>query len=136
MTERNDFMVYYKPITDLIELKNLFPNENTDENFIFGGYIGLNPGGEKIGKIFVKISDTKCYISSLDCDISDSLSVEGFVRAALNFCANRGAYMAYCEDERIKSVLLLLGFEKNNGVYCGDIPTLLKGSCCKHSGVE
>ena len=34
--------------------------------------------------------------------------------------------------ERIKDVILLLGFENNNGVYSGDIPTLLKGSCCKH----
>ena len=136
MIERNDFMVYYKPITDLAELKNLFPNENTDENYIYGGYVGLNMEETFVGKVFMKIAGTKCYISSLDCDISDVLSVEGFVRAALSFCANRNAYMAYCEDERIKSVLLLLGFEENNGIYSGDIPTLLKGSCCKHSGVE
>ena len=37
--------------------------------------------------------------------------------------------------EKIKDVLILLGFEKNNGIYEGDIPTLLKGSCCKKSGV-
>lgn len=136
MTERNDFMIYYKPITDLTDIKKLFPNENTDENYIYGGYIGLNRDGNSIGKIFIKVSGTKCYISSLDCDISDSLSVEGFIRAALNFCANRNAYMAYCVDERIKSVLLLLGFKENNGIYSGDIPTLLKSSCCKNSGVE
>lgn len=131
MTERNDFMIYYKPVTNMSELKELFPNENLDDNFIYGGYIGLTPDDINIGKIFMKISDTKCYISSLQCDISDDLLVEGFIRAALNFCANRSAYMAYCEDVRIKKVLLTLGFEENNGVYSGDIPTLLKGSCCK-----
>lgn len=131
MTERNDFMIYYKPITDVNELKELFQNENLDDNFIYGGYIGLKPDGANVGKIFMKISDTKCYISSLQCDISDELLVEGYIRAALNFCANRSAYMAYCGDVRIKNVLLTLGFEKNNGVYSGDIPTLLKGSCCK-----
>ncbi len=125
-------MIYYKPITDLDELKKLFTNEKFDGSYIYGGYIGLKQSGENAGKIFMKISDTKCYISSLECDISDALLVEGFIRAALNFCANRSAYMAYCEDLRIENVLLLLGFEATNGVYSGEIPTLLKGSCCKH----
>lgn len=124
-------MIYYKPITNVNELKALFPNENLDENFIYGGYIGLTPDEINVGKIFMKICDTKCYISSLQCDIADELLVEGYFRAALNFCANRSAYMAYCGDVRIKSVLLTLGFEENNGVYSGEIPTLLKGSCCK-----
>lgn len=128
-------MIYYKPITDVNDLKELFPNENFNENFICGGYIGIAQDETAVGKIFMKVLNTKCYISSLECDVSDVLLVEGFIRAALNFCANRSAYMAYCADERIKNVLLLLGFEEENGVYSGDIPTLLKGSCCKHSGV-
>lgn len=132
MTERNDKMIYYKPVTDINDLEKLFPNENLNEDYIFGGYIGLAQEKEYAGKVFMKVLGTKCYISSLECDLSDSLLVEGFVRAALNFCANRSAYMAYCGDERIKDVLLLLGFEEENGVYSGDIPTLLKGSCCKH----
>ncbi len=125
-------MIYYKPVTDTDKLKELFPNETFDEGYLFGGYIGLNEDGTNEGKCFMKICDTKCYISSLECDLSDDVLVEGFIRAALNFCANRSAYMAYCSDERIKKVLLLLGFEENNGIYSGDIPTLLKGSCCKH----
>lgn len=136
MTERNDIMIYYKPVTDMKILKEMFPNESLDENSIYGGYIGLSQDEESVGKIFMKVSRTKCYISSLECDVSDNLLVEGFIRAALNFCANRSAYMAYCKDERIKNVLLLLGFEEENGVYSGDIPSLLKGNCCKHSGVE
>lgn len=125
-------MIYYKPVTDTEKLKELFPNEAFDEGYIFGGYIGLNEDETIAGKCFMKICDTKCYISSLECELSDDVLVEGFIRATLNFCANRSAYMAYCGDERIKKVLLLLGFEENNGIYSGDIPTLLKGSCCKH----
>ena len=64
-------------------------------------------------------------------DFSDKLLVEGFLRAGLNYCANRSAYMCYCELDEISDVLTHLGFENNNGVYSGDIPTLLKGSCCK-----
>lgn len=129
-------MIYYKPFTDVNDLRALFPNESFEGNFVYGGYIGFAKDNVKIGKVFMKVQDTKCIISSLDCDVSDKLLVEGFIRAALNFCANRNAYMAYCDDERIQSVLLLLGFEENNGIFSGDIPTLLKGSCCKHSGVE
>lgn len=124
-------MIYYKPITDIDELKYAFPGETLNENYIYGGYFGIAQGNKEVGKVFVKTADTKCFISSLECDISDKLLVEGFIRAALNFSANRSAYMAYCSDERISDVLLMLGFEKNNGVYSGDIPTLLKGSCCK-----
>ena len=124
-------MIYYKPITDKNELKKLFLDEEIKELDVCGGYIGFDEEGKNVGKCFMKVIDSKCFISSMDCDLTDKLLVEGFMRAALNFCAHRNAYMAYSKDERIKDVLLLLGFENNDGVYSGDIPTLLKGSCCK-----
>lgn len=110
----------------------LFPNESISEEYICGAYIGFDEDNQNVGKCFMKVQKSKCYISNLECDLNDKLLVEGFIRAALNFCANRNAYMAYSTDERIKDVLLMLGFENNDGVYSGDIPTLLKGSCCKH----
>ncbi len=125
-------MIYYKPVTDIGELKKLFPNEKMQDGGIYGGYIGFDECGNNVGKCFMSVFGSKCSVSALECNLNDKLLVEGFVRAALNFCANRNAYMAYSTDERIKDVLLLLGFENNNGVYSGDIPTLLKGSCCKH----
>lgn len=125
-------MIHYKPITDLNLLKEMFPNELINENEICGGYIGFDEEENNVGKCFMRVLEFKCFVSSIECDLNDKLLVEGFVRAALNFCANRNAYMAYCKDDRIKDILLLLGFENNDGVYSGDIPTLLKGSCCKH----
>lgn len=124
-------MIYYKPITDSKELTELFPEMLKSDSCIYGGYIGFDEDNSNVGKCLVKIEGYNCYILSVDCDFADKLLTEGFLRSALNFSANRSAYMAFCSQENISDVLLTLGFEKNENVYSGDIPTLLKGSCCK-----
>lgn len=125
-------MIYYKPITDKKSLEELYPNTAFSDDALFGGYIGFDEDGTNVGKCLVKISEYKCFILSVNCDFSDKLLTEGFVRSALNFCANRSAYMAFCEQDSISDILLNLGFIKDsNNIYSGDIPTLLKGSCCK-----
>lgn len=125
-------MIYYKPVTDIFELKALFSKADFSENSVFGGYIGYNEQNIEVGKCLVKVDGYKCRILFLLCDYSDKLLTEGFIRSALNFSANRNAYMAYCKIEEISDVLKLLGFESDNdGFYSGDIPTLLQGSCCK-----
>lgn len=123
-------MIFYKPVTDIDNLKTKFPDYNFDD-CIYGGYIGLDEEKNPVGKCLMCIKQYNCYILTLECDYTDKLLVEGFLRAALNFCANRNAYMAHCKIAEISEVLVYLGFENNNGVYSGDIPTLLKGSCCK-----
>lgn len=124
-------MIYYKPITDKQKLRELFPEKIINEKDICGAYIGFDENNNEVGTCFINTDGYNCYLSDLFCDLSDKLLVEGFVRAALNFGANRNAYMAYCKQENIRDVLLMLGFEKNGDVYGGDIPTLLQGSCCK-----
>lgn len=124
-------MITYKPINDIYKIKELFDNNLINDNDTFGGYVGFDKKGNAVGKCLVRIDGYKCYFEYIRCDISDKLLVEGFLRAGLNYCANRNAYMCYCELNEISDVLLHLGFENNNGVYSGDIPTLLKGSCCK-----
>ena len=124
-------MIFYKPIVDLGEISKEFSLEIYEENSIYGMYYGLNESSETIGKCLIKINKQNCYILELECDFSDKLLVEGFVRASLNFAANRNAYYANCTLFKIKDVLLSLGFELNDGTYSGDIPTLLKGNCCK-----
>lgn len=123
-------MIFYKPLTNIDSIKTEYSDFDFD-NSIFGMYIGIDEDGKKVGKCLMKVDGYNCYILKLDCDFSDKLLVEGFLRAALNFCANRSAYMAHCEINEISNVLIYLGFENNKGVYSGDIPTLLKGSCCK-----
>lgn len=124
-------MIFYKPITDTDKLKELFPDEKLTDAFVYGGYIGYDEENKEVGKCFVKIDGYSCYVSSVSCDRSDKLLTEGFLRSALNFSANRNAYTAFCSDESISDTLSLLGFKKENNIYSGDIPTLLKGSCCK-----
>lgn len=124
-------MIFYKPETEIKNIVSLFENAEFDDNSSYGAYVGFDEDGSNVGKCLIKINGFNCEIISIDCDYSDKLLVEGFLRAALNFCANRSAYMAHCSIFEISDVLLYLGFENENGVYSGDIPTLLKGSCCK-----
>ena len=123
-------MIFYKPLINIEEIKKEFVNFDLNNN-TYGAYIGYDENEETVGKCLMSVNGYKCNIIAIDCDYSDKLLVEGFVRAALNFCANRNAYMAYCDIFEITEVLEYLGFEKNNDIYSGDIPTLLKGSCCK-----
>ena len=55
---------------------------------------------------------------------------EGLVRSALNFAANRNAYMSRANVGRVeKEPFITLGFEEKNGFYESDIPSALTGSC-------
>lgn len=124
-------MICYKPIHDINELNKQYPHIAFDEKKIYGGYFGVEEDGTMVGKCLFSIDGYNCNIITIDCDYMDKLLVEGYIRASLNYCANRNAYMAYCEIDEISDVLLMLGFERKNNTYSGDIPTLLKGSCCK-----
>ncbi len=124
-------MVFYKPITDIPKLQDMFVKIEFNKKHIYGGYIGIDESNNEVGKCLMCVDGYNCYILSVECDKQDNLLVEGFLRSALNFCANRSAYMAHCELKDISDVLNLLGFENKDNVYSGDIPTLLKGSCCK-----
>ena len=124
-------MIIYKPMSDIDKLKEIYPDINFQNDLVYGGYSGFDEDGNSVGNCLFSIDGYNCYLLSVDCDYVDKLLVEGYIRASLNFCANRNAYMAHCEIEDISDVLVMLGFIKNNNVYSGDIPTLLKGSCCK-----
>lgn len=124
-------MVFYKPYSNQKEIAELFPQTDFSEDTVYGAYTALE--NEAVtGKCLVKIRGTACELSALEALQSDALLIEGLVRSALHFAANRGAYTAECRLEAIKDVLLLLGFREENGVFQGTIPDLLAGSCCKH----
>jgi hypothetical protein len=110
-------MLYFKPV------------EENGENIKI---IALD-GDRELGSCFVRIEAYKCFLSGITADENDALLVEGLIRSALNYAANRGAYIATCLDDSIKNVLEYLGFENKDGEYRGEIPELLKGNCCKSS---
>ena len=122
-------MVFYRPIKDIDELKNLFTDKQFDKNRIYGGYI-TEGAGEYFGKILVEIDGYRSKIIDIETN-GDSLMVEGLIRAALTYAGNRNAYTASCTAEEFDGVLTLLGFVKTDGVYTGEIPELLQGTCCK-----
>lgn len=97
------------------------------------GYIGydLSANGKECGKCAFKLKGYSMEIVWVDVYDNDSETIEGLIRSALNFGGNRNVYMAEYKAENGLDVAKLLGFELSGEVYEGDIPSLLKGSCCK-----
>lgn len=98
------------------------------------GYIGydLSADGAECGKCVFRLNGYTmdvCFVEALN---SDAETQEGLIRSALNYGANRGAYIAFYKADDAVSVARVLGFEEDeSGVLSGEIPELLKGSCCK-----
>lgn len=115
-------MYIFKPVTDEKLLSELFSDE------VNGGYVGFE-GNEIIGRCSLLVDGQKVIVKTVEFDKDKPDVGEGLLRAALNFGANRNAYYAYCSCENAIEVMKLMGFEENDGVFSGDIPTLLGGSC-------
>ena len=109
-------MIYFKPDS----------NENST-------CIKAFDGDNKIGSCKLSVKGYECELSGITVSLDDNLLVEGLIRSALNYAANRGAYIANCSQSGFDSVLKMLGFHFSEGVYSGEIPELLKGSCCKNN---
>lgn len=89
--------------------------------------------GESVsGSCKVSVNSYECVLSDITAVGNDGLLAEGLIRSALNFAANRGAYIAKCSQSEFDGVLKALGFSLEGGEYSGEIPELLKGSCCKN----
>lgn len=88
--------------------------------------------GTQIGKCVFCVGGL--YVDVLSVEAVDSLTAEGLVRSALNFAANRSAYMARADIKKVSAEpFKTLGFEEENGFYVSDIPSALTGSC-SHCG--
>ena len=124
-------MIFYKPYLDRQDIYTMFPHADLTGEKIVCAYVALEDDAI-LGKCLVEVTGYTCAISELVQTGADKLVTEGLVRAALNFAANRGAYLASCSIVQIADVLKMLGFSEENGVFRGEIPELLQGSCCKH----
>ncbi len=97
------------------------------------GYIGYNLDTDKTcGSCVFRLNGFKMEIIFVEAEDMDAETIEGLIRSALNFGGNRNVYIAEYKAESGISVAEMLGFENENGTLSGDIPTLLKGSCCKN----
>ena len=99
------------------------------------GYIGydLSDGGKKCGECAFHLNGYSMDIDFVEALDGDDETLEGLIRSALNYGANRNAYIARYLPRNGRNVAELLGFELKNGVLTGEIPELLAGSCCKHN---
>lgn len=55
---------------------------------------------------------------------------ECLVKSALNYAANRGAYIAQSSNMKIKKELLDLGFKQEGDLLTAEIPKVMEGKCC------
>ncbi len=121
-------MLFCKPFTDMSEIRALFPTRSLDGEGVYGAYTALE-NDLPLGKCLVRVQGNECRILQIETQSADALLCELLVRAALHFAANRGAFTARCALPQYKSTLLTLGFREQDGEFCGEIPTLLQGSC-------
>ena len=78
------------------------------------------------GNCSVKISGIYAILLSVECE--DVLLQEGLLRSALNFAANRGAFVADIPADKLCPGAERLGFTANKTER--EIPDVLTGSCC------
>ncbi len=83
----------------------------------------------KIGECTFSIDGMYMEVLSISADI-DELTAEGLVRSALNFGANRNAYIAKANPDKVSTTpFITLGFNEEKGFLVSDIPSALQGSC-------
>ena len=96
------------------------------------GYIGYDLRNNSVcGECVFRLKGYSMEILFVEAHDDDAETIEGLIRSALNYGGNRNVYIAEFKAETGIAVAEMLGFECEKGVLSGDIPTLLKGSCCK-----
>ena len=78
------------------------------------------------------LRNNEADIVSCESQDTDPEIAEGLFRAALNYAANRGCYIAVCSAAGVDDVRDSLGFLRQDGRWQNDIPTLLTGHCHKN----
>ena len=84
-------------------------------------------GEESIGRCTLILEEKYANITELT--FSDVFAGEGLLKSAFNYACLRNYYMGRCTAENADKLLIKAGFQKVNGVYENDIPTILMGSC-------
>lgn len=85
-----------------------------------------------LGKCLLECREDGVHILAIDFQQQDDSLVDWLMRAAMNYAANRGAYLAFCKLPQFEDILLSLSFEKKGDAYIGEVPEIFKG--CKKCG--
>ena len=109
------------------ELSAPYSEDNT-----LNGYIGYNlDDNSRCGECVFRLNGYSMDILFVEASDNDAETIEGLIRSALNYGGNRNVYIANYKAAAGLSVAEVLGFADDNGILSGDIPSLLKGGCCK-----
>lgn len=84
------------------------------------------------GSCVLFLSGDKVTIKEIEFNEDESYIAEGLIRSAFNFAAMRNYYMGYLECGNKYGCLEHFNLNKNGDVYFNDIPTILRGNCCKN----
>lgn len=91
-------------------------------------------GGKKIGSCAIILNGYDTEFVSVECD--DDIITEGLARSAMNYAANRMAYIAKIKNTLAKPAFIRLGFEGEN-MLSVEIPQALTSGCsCNHNKSE
>ncbi len=87
----------------------------------------------KIGECVLILGKKYADVNSLTFNSDKPYAVEGLLRSAYNFAANKNYYMGTCSCKNIDGFLNKMNFELKDGIYVSDIPSILTGSCLKNN---
>ncbi len=96
------------------------------------GYIGYDEKGNECGMAVFHLDGYFIEINEISVPDKDPETQEGLIRSALNYGANRSAYIAYYKADEALDVAKALGFTQVEDKLTGEIPVLLTGHCCNH----
>lgn len=96
------------------------------------GYIGYEDDGKYCGMAVFYLNGYRVEITEVTVPDKDPETQEGLIRSALNYAANRSAYIAEYKASEAVDVAKMLGFAPEGDRLTGEIPFLLAGHCCKH----
>ena len=81
--------------------------------------------GTVVGRCEIVINGYETEVLSAEYDVDKPYALELLLRAALNYAANRNAYIAKTKLD----IFTDFPFENKDEYYIGTIPELLAGSC-------
>ncbi len=85
--------------------------------------------GENLGECTLFLAGNFAEVTKVIFADNKEFIVEGLLKAAFNFAANRNYYMGRCNVCGIEFCLDRMNFSKTENGYENDIPSILAGSC-------
>ncbi len=121
-------MIEFKPLLNDASVKSAF-----GENAV--AYIAADSDYEAARCVFT-VDGMNTHIHELKAPCDAPLTIEGLVRSALTYAANRDSFTAYVAAQSVSKacaeVLMSLKFELEGDYYTVDIPDVFIGGCCSN----